>query len=523
MGFTTLDAVVLALYIGGVTAWGIWLGRGQRGAKDYFLGGRDLPWGAVLFSVVATETSTLTFLSIPGVAFATDLSFLQLTFGYVLGRTVVAFVLLPAYFRGELTTAYALLERRFGLSTRRFASGIFMVTRALADGVRLFATAIPLALITGWSYPTSILVMGVFTLLYTYHGGIRAVVWLDALQMVVYLGGAVGALWVLLQALPGGWDGLMAAAGEAGKLETFRLGWDWSQPYTIWAGVFGGAFLSMASHGADQLIVQRLLTCRNLRQSQMALIGSGLMVIAQFALFLVIGLGLWIFYAGRDFARTDEIFATFIIEQLPPGVTGVVIAAIFAAAMSSLSSSVNSLASASTYDFYAPLRGGDEDALFRAGRAFTLGWGVVLVGGALLFRSQDTPVVELGLAIASFTYGGLLGGFFLGILNRRASQRDAVVAIATGIAGMSAIVFGRWYAPALAALGLSGASDLLLRLGTIAWPWHVVIGTLLTLAVGSLLSFTHGSPDHEATRTRPEPVLRTSYSVPGRPGAGEEP
>jgi solute:Na+ symporter, SSS family len=496
--FTTLDFLVLGVYILGVTAWGVWLGRGQAAARDYFLGGRDLPWGAVLFSVVATETSTLTFLSIPGIAYATNLGFLQLTFGYLLGRIVVALVLLPAYYRGELGTAYALLENRFGVQTRRFASGIFMFTRALADGVRLFATAIPLALITGWSYPVSILAIGVLTLIYTFYGGIRAVVWVDAMQMVVYIGGAIGALWVLSQLLPGGMAGLFAAAGEAGKLEMIRFDFDLSAPYTIWAGVLGGAFLSMASHGADQLIVQRLLTCRELRHSQWALIGSGLMVIAQFALFLVIGLGLWQFYETREFGRTDEIFATFIIEQLPAGVTGIVIAAIFAAAMSSLSSSLNSLASATTYDFYASARRRDEGELFRMGRLFTLAWGVVLVGGALLFRSRDTPVVELGLAIASFTYGGLLGGFFLGVLNRRATQRDAIVAIATGMAVMSAIVFAGWYADLFAWIGLGAVADALRVVGSIAWPWHVVIGTTLTVTVGSLLSLTHPPPPDPA-------------------------
>jgi solute:Na+ symporter, SSS family len=489
--FTPLDFAVLAVYVLGVTAWGVWLGRGQTGARDYFLGGRELPWPAVLFSVVATETSTLTFLSIPGIAYATNLGFLQLTIGYLLGRVVVAFVLLPAYYRGELGTAYALLEARFGLATRRFASGIFMFTRALADGVRLFATAIPLALITGWSYPMSILAIGVLTLVYTFYGGIRAVVWVDAAQMVVYMGGAVGALWVLSAALPGGMAEVFAAAGEAGKLELLRFDLDLSQPYTIWAGVLGGAFLSMASHGTDQLIVQRLLTCRELRQSQWALIGSGVVVMAQFALFLIIGLGLWRFYAAREFARTDEIFATFIIEQLPAGVTGLVIAAIFAAAMSSLSSSLNSLASATTYDFYAPLRGAGDAALFRMGRLFTLAWGAVLVGGALLFRSRDTPVVELGLAIASFTYGGLLGGFLLGVINRRANQRDAMLAIGTGMLVMSLIVFARWYTTLFAWIGLGGVADALTAVGAIAWPWHVVLGTLITFTVGSLLSLTH--------------------------------
>lgn len=493
--FTTLDVVVLLVYVVGVTLWGVWLGRGQTGARDYFLGGRDLPWGAVLFSVVATETSTLTFLSIPGVAYATNLGFLQLTIGYLLGRTLVAFVFLPAYYRGEIGTAYALLETRFGLSTRRFASGIFMFTRALADGVRLFATAIPLALITGWDYPTSILVIGVFTLIYTYYGGIRSVVWVDALQMLVYIGGALGALYVLAGRLPEGLTGVFAAAGEAGKLGIVDWSFDLSQPYTIWAGVLGGGFLSMASHGTDQLIVQRLLTCRDLRRSQWALIGSGFVVMAQFALFLVIGLGLWQFYQARAFPRTDEIFVTFIIEQLPPGVTGIVIAAIFSAAMSTLSSSLNSLASATTYDFYAALRPRTEEDLFRVGRVFTLVWGVVLVGGALLFRSRDTPVVELGLAIQSFTYGGLLGGFLLGVLNPRARERDAIGAIATGILLMSTVVFARAYATLATWVGLDRLAAALTAVGTIAWPWHVVMGTIITFVAGSLLALRHERAD----------------------------
>lgn len=509
-GFTVLDLAVLCVYIVGVTVWGVWLGRGQTGARDYFLGGRNLPWGAVLLSVVATETSTLTFLSIPGLAYATNLSFLQLAIGYLLGRIVVAFVLLPAYYRGEIDTAYALLETRFGLLTRRFASGIFLITRALASGVRLFATAIPLALITGWSYAASILVIGVLTFIYTYYGGIRSVVWVDAMQLLVYMVGAIGTLGVLVALTPGGWGAILGAAGDAGKLEVLRLGWDISQPYTLWAGIFGGAFLSMASHGADQMIVQRLLTCRSLRQSQWALIGSGVAVIAEFALFLMIGIGLWHFYAAREFARTDEIFATFIIQQLPAGLTGLVIAGIFAAAMSSLSSALNSLASATTYDIYAPVRGGSERDLLRIGRLFTLLWGAVLVGGALFFRSADTPVVELGLAIASFTYGGLLGGFFLGILNKRAVQRDAILAIAIGIVTMSMIVFGRWYAPLFTTLGMDRVAETLLWLGTIAWPWHVVIGTVVTLTVGALLSLMHPSPPHARRVTDRVPQRRAA-------------
>lgn len=466
-GFTALDAAVVGVYLLAVTAWGAWMGRGQRGARDYFLGGRDLPWGVVLLSVVATETSTLTFLSIPGLAYATDLGFLQLTLGYLVGRVVVALVLLPAYVGGRLETAYALLGARFGEGARRVASALFMGTRALADGVRLFATAIPVALLTGWGYGAAILALGALTLAYTLYGGLRAVVWVDAVQLAVYVGGALAALAVLAGGLPGGLAGVFAAAGEAGKLAVVRLTADPTEPYTLWAGLLGGAFLSMASHGADQLIVQRLLACRDLRRAQAALVGSGVVAMAQFGLFLVIGLALWAHYGGRPFARTDEVFATFVIEGLPPGLTGLVVAAVLAAAMSSLSSSLNALASASTYDVWARLRpGADEAALLRAGRAFTLAWGAVLVGGALLVGGRDTPVVELGLAIASFTYGGLLGAFALALLVPRADGRDAVAAMLTGIAAMAAVVLGT----------------------ALAWPWHVVLGTTVTLATGAVLA-----------------------------------
>ncbi|MED5563140.1 MAG: sodium:solute symporter, partial [Gemmatimonadota bacterium] len=338
------------MYLTGVTAWGAWLGRGQTGGQDYFLGNRELPWIAVMLSIVATETSTLTFLSIPGVSYLGTLGFLQLTFGYLAGRVVVSMFLLPAYYRGELSTAYALLEERFGQGARRFASAVFMVTRLLADSVRLFASAIPLALVTGWDYPVSIAVIGAVTLVYTYFGGIKAVVWVDAVQMGLYLLGAVVAIAALQVLTPDGWTGILSSAGEAGKLDVLDWSLDFSLAYTVWAGVLGGAVFTMASHGTDQLLVQRLLTCRDVEASKKALVGSGVVVMGQFLLFLVVGLGLWVYYEGRAFDTTDEIFARFIVEELRPGISGLIVAGVFAAAMSSLSSSINSLASASAYD-----------------------------------------------------------------------------------------------------------------------------------------------------------------------------
>jgi solute:Na+ symporter, SSS family len=470
--FTPLDLAVLLAYLGGVTLWGAWLGRNQRSGTDYFLGNRDLPWGAVLLSVVATETSTLTFLSIPGVSYLGTLAFLQLTLGYLAGRIVVSMVLLPAYYRGEIATAYTLLERRFGTGTRRFTSGIFMVTRLLADSVRLFATAIPLALITGWPWALSIAVIGGLTLVYTYFGGIRAVVWVDVLQMLLYLLGAAIALIVLQAVLPAGWGGALSSAGELGKLAWLDFSLDPAIPYTFWAGLIGGGFLSMASHGTDQLIVQRLLTCRDLRASQKALVGSGIAVMVQFALFLVVGIGLWAFYEGRAFDTPDEIFATFIIQELPVGVTGLLIAGIFAAAMSSLSSSINALASTSAYDFWAPLSGAEKDEfrILRAGRVFTLVWAMLLIGTAILYipLSQDHAAVEVALTIASLVYGGLLGAFFLGIVDRRATQAGVVAGIASGILAVTAL----W----------------LFRGGAVGWPWFVFIGTAITMGSGWAVS-----------------------------------
>ncbi len=481
MSFGGPDLAVLVLYMVGITAWGAWLGRGNRGGTDYFLGSRNLPWWAVMLSVVATETSTLTFLSIPGVAYLGTLAFLQLALGYLAGRAVVAWVLLPAYYRGELSTAYALLETRFGGGARRFASGVFMLTRLLADSVRLFATAIPLAIITGWSYPASILVIGAATLVYTYFGGIKAVVWVDALQMGLYVAGGLIALALLQGAVDGGWPAILANAESAGKLQVFDFSASPAVAYTFWAGLIGGGFLSMASHGTDQLIVQRLLTCRDAVQSRRALIGSGFAVIGQFALFLLVGLGLWAFFEGRDFARSDEIFARFIIAEMPVGVRGLLIAGVFAAAMSSLSSSINSLASASAYDFWGPLVGrgkgaadapaadpvGDR-AMMRAGKVFTLLWAGLLIAGAIVFipLSEGSAAVEVALAAASMAYGGLLGAFALGVLTRRVSQAGAIIGMIAGVGTVVAI----W----------AMARD------AVAWPWFVFIGLVVTMAVGSL-------------------------------------
>ena len=502
--FSTLDAIVLVAYLAGTTALGLYVGRRQRDAKDYFVADGAIPWWAVMFSIVASETSALTFISIPGLAYgakagAGDYGFLQVVAGYIIGRFVVARVLLPRYFAGNLVTAYALLETRFGLTTRRFTSIVFMVTRAVADSVRVFATAIPVALIIGPSMtnkanvmPVSVLILGLLTVLYTYRGGMKAVVWTELLQATIYVSGAIAAIVIIGGLVPGGWPAIWATASAAGKTRAIDFAFVRSNPHNIWAGLIGGAFLTMASHGTDQLIVQRLMSSRSLKDAQRAITGSGLVVFVQFALFLTIGLGLWAFYQGRLFPATDQIFPTFILEHMPPGLVGLIVAAIVAATMSTHSGAINSLAGATTHDIYLPLTGRSvsDPQTLKMGRRFTLGWGIVLTLGALLFpQDTKTPVVVVALGIASFTSGGLLGGFFLGIYWRRAIQRDAILGMSIAIATMAFIVFAKPISAAYPSL-----APTLAPVGDIAWPWYVLIGTSITLLVGILSSFTHPMP-----------------------------
>lgn len=494
-GLNTLDFVVIVGYLVGITLLGIWVGRRQRDAKDYFVADREIPWWAVMFSIVATETSALTFISIPGLAYITNLGFLEISFGYVIGRIVLAFTLLPRYYEGNLVTAYALLEQRFGLATRRFTSIVFMVTRGMADSVRVYATAVPIAIIIGpllphaAVMPVAVLVLGTLTIIYTIRGGMRAVVWTEIVQASVYLLGGVAAIVLIGHLVPGGWGQILPAASRAGKLEVFKWSTSLDDANTVLAGLLGGAFLSMASHGADQLIVQRLLSARSLKASQAAVIGSGIAVTIQFAIFLILGVGLWALYGGRSFASPDSIFPTFIVDRMPHGLVGLLLAAILAATMSTHSGAINSLAAASTHDIYLPLthHSHDDPRTLRIGRVFALLWGIVLTGGALLFPANaKTPVVVIALSIASFTYGGLLGGFFLAIFWSRARQADAILGMSVGILVMSVVVFAKQLIAAFPAL-----AGPLGPVSSIAYPWYVLIGTAITLIVGMLSSLTH--------------------------------
>ena len=471
-----LDVAVIFAYFAAVIVFGLLLAGRQRNASDYFLGHRGLPWWALMFSVVATETSALTVISVPGLAARGDLTFLQIAFGYLVGRIGVAYLLLPGYFEGTQDTAYQRLEHRFGPLARRVASGVFLFTRALADCVRIFATAIPLAIITHWSLPVGIVAIGFVTLVYTWVGGLRAVVWVDVIQLGVYLLGGIATL-IVATHIAGGPDAF-GRAWDAGKLTAVDFSFSFTKTYTFWGGLIGGALLSAASHGTDHLIVQRLLAARNLKDAQRALIGSGMFIILQFALFLVVGTSLWLAGADDSVMRSDAIYPTFIVTHLPPGIAGLAVGGILAAAMSSHASAVNSLASASTHDFYAPLTGRqDPERLLRVGRWLTLVWTVVLVAGAIAFGDQNTPVVQLALSIASLTYGALLGTYLLGGIWPRARQVDVISALVVSIAVMSPIVLGA-VIPHFPVHWLPG----------LAWPWYVPLGTLITVLVGMLSS-----------------------------------
>lgn len=499
--FNWLDLLVLLLYLSGTTALGMWIGRSQKSANEYFVAERAIPWWAVMFSIVASETSALTFISIPGLSYTGNLGFLEVVAGYILGRIVVAFTLLPRYFNGNLVTAYALLETRFGLGTRRFTSVVFMITRAMADAVRVFATAIPVALIIGpvmpreYTMPAAIVVLGVLTVIYTYRGGMKAVVWTELLQASIYVIGGISAIALLGQAVDGGWSTILDRAGAAGKLQAIDWYTGFDRPHTMFAGLIGGAFLAMASHGADQIIVQRLLSSRSLKQAQVAIIGSGFAVFAQMALFLMVGVGLWVVYDGQSFPQADQIFPTFIIERMPHGLIGLIVAAIIAATMSTHSGAINALAASSVYDIYLPFTGrsADDPRTLKVSKLLALAWGVALTAGALLFKEQGTPVVVIALSIASFTQGGLLGGFFLGMFWDRANQRDAILGMSVGIGCMAFIVFAKQIVAAY-----PGMTGTLGGVATIAWPWYVLIGLTITFVTGMLSSFTHAAPGETA-------------------------
>jgi solute:Na+ symporter, SSS family len=496
MGLNAFDLIIIAIYLAGITAFGLRFRKRQRSLKDYFLADKNIPWWAISLSIVAAETSTLTIISVPGLAYETNFGFLQLVMGYIVGRVIISFLLIPHYFRGELFTAYQLIERRFGQRLRSLTAGLFLITRAAAEGVRVFAVAIVVGIalssaLAGLSSfnrdVAAIAIVTVLTLVYTFEGGMAAVIWTDVVQMGIYVGGTIVGFVTILRAVPGGWNTVHMIAGAAGKFHVFDFSPNFYETYTFWAGLIGGAFLTTASHGTDQLIVQRLLAARSQRQSQLALISSGIAVLFQFGLFLLVGAMLFAFYKLYPpvvaFAKTDRIFPTFIVSNMPHGISGLLIAAILAAAMSNLSAALNSLASTSIIDFYAHFRPqSSEQRRLKLSRVATVAWGLVLFGLAILSRSGG-KVVEMGLSIASVAYGALLGVFLLGVLTKKVHESGAMVGMLCGFLTNLYIWKGH---EAFAWVGSQvGVTVTWIPLSrNIPFTWYVVIGSIVTFLVG---------------------------------------
>jgi len=466
MQISSADFAIIVLYLAAITLFGAHFRRAQKNLRDYFLGSRTAPWWAIACSIVATETSTLTIIGTPGIAFGGNLGFLQLVLGYLLARVILCVVLVPQYFQGEFYTAYQLLEKQFGPRMKSAAAVVFLATRALAEGVRISAIGKVVSVAFGTGIRLSILVVALLTIFYTFEGGMTAVIWTDFIQFLLYLTGSAAAFFLLFHKIPGGWSEVtQVAAAAGGKLRVFDFTFSLTQSYTFWSGLIGGTFLTMASHGTDQTLVQRLLAARNERDSKTALLASGVVVFIQFALFLVIGVMLFVyaqhFPASAPRGDPDRIFPYFIVHSMPVGLCGIVLASIFAVAMSNASGSLNSLASSSIMDLSArPL---DDARRLRRSRSITLVWGAVLALFALI---NWGPVLVAGLTVTSISYGALLGVFLLGTWNRRANEKAALVAFAVGLVTMLAI---RFFTP-------------------LAWTWYVFVGTIVTFAVGSLVS-----------------------------------
>jgi SSS family transporter len=491
----TLDLIIIFGYLIGVTAFGSWFGTKQETTKDYFLGDRSVPWWAIAASIVATETSTITFISVPGIAFAKggNFQFLQLVFGYMIGRVVISLLFIPSYFRGDLLTVYQLLGERFGSKVKMLASGLFVVMRNIADGIRLLLTAIVLAAVyvafqpqTNIEYVIigSIILLGAVMIIFTFFGGMEAVIWVEVVQLGIYIVGAIAAAVVISSQIPGGVSGAMEIGAQFNKFTLFDFTLDFTKTYTFWAGIIGGCFLTMSTHGTDQYLVQRYLCTNKPSRASLALLSSGAVVLGQFIGFLFIGVLLFAYYAPFNaveyaqagvansgipgtfpFTGGDKVFPDFITKHMPSGISGLVVAAIFAAA---LSSSLNSIAATFVNDLYKPFAKNKSDKhLLRMSGILTLVFGVIQIVVALGMMKQNESALSQALSIASLFNGPVLGVFLVGTFIKRANQSAALTGMIFSILLMFYI---RFFTP-------------------IAWTWFVLIGSLVTLLVALIASF----------------------------------
>jgi solute:Na+ symporter, SSS family len=497
----TIDILVLVVAVAISVGIGLKLSGKNDSLEAYLLGGRQLPWWAILGSIVATETSTATVLSVPGDGYGTvGFRFLQLSIGYIVGRILVVLLLLPRYFDGKLMSAYEVLGNRFGRTINRFASIVFLISRNLGDGLRLFLAAMVLQQLMGWPLAYSAIAMGGLTMAYTFFGGMRSVVWNDCIQFVIYMAGGIAALFVITSQIPGGWTAFFQFASDNEKWKFLEwgspafdlgaLGKFFADPYTIWAGVIGGSVLALGSHGTDQMMVQRYLSARNQSDAAKALLASGIVVFIQFAMFLFLGILLRCFFESQGALpemKNDAIFAHFLVNYFPKntGLIGLMLAAILSAAMSTLSSSLSSSASAVVTDLWLPncAEPPSVSKQLLVSRGLTLAFGVLQIVIGIWAASFTESVVKNALTIVGFSSGVFLGLFGLALFTRRVQGREALLAALIGLTLMLLLQFG------------AGIRNAWISDPTQAWqfklafPWLPVLGSLSILLCGWGLSY----------------------------------
>jgi SSS family transporter len=459
-----VDYLVIGVYLLAITAFGSWFARYQKTTRDYFLTDRSVPWWAICFTIVATETSTLTFIGIPAQAYTGNMTFLQLAVGYIIGRVIVSLLFIPAYFRGDLFTSYELLQRRFGTRVKTLSAVIFLITRSLADGIRLFTTALVISIVTQLPVTGVVIVLGAAMIVYTMRGGVSAVIWTDVVQMFVYIAGAGAVAIALLNRIDGGWAEVVRAGSETGRFVFIDASVDFTRAYTLWAGLLGGVALTLSTHGTDQYLVQRLLSAKSEKAASTGLVLSGFIVFAQFILFLLIGVMLYTHYQQvplpQALGRPDQILPIFVVSELQNGLAGFIVAAIVAAA---LSPSLNAMAATTVSDFYLPYVNpiADQATQMRVSKQATVAWGVVQLAVAIGAQYMNRSVLDAGLAVLSFASGAVLGAFLLGTLAPSIRERDTFTGMIAGLL----VMIGVWWAT------------------PIAFTWYVLIGAVTTCVV----------------------------------------
>ena len=469
MSLSGVDYLVIAAYLLAITAFGSWFARFQKTTRDYFLTGRSVPWWAICFTIVATETSTLTFIGVPAQTYAANgnMAFLQLAAGYIIGRFIVSALFIPAYFRGELFTSYELLQHRFGTRVKTLSAVIFLGTRSLADGIRLFTTALVISIVTQVPIPLVVIVLGAAMIVYTMRGGVSAVIWTDVVQMFIYVAGAIVIAAALLNRIDGGWSEVVRVGRETGRFVALNPTFDFRVPYTMLGATLGGIFIALSTHGTDQFLVQRLLSAKSQRDASAGLVLSGFIVFAQFILFLLIGVMLYTYYQQtplpQPLGRPDQILPIFVVSELQNGLAGFIVAAIVAAA---LSPSLNAMAATTVSDFYLPYFNptADQATQMRVAKLATAGWGVVQLAVAIGAQAMQQSVLDAGLAVLSLAAGSILGAFLLGTLAPSLRERDVFAGM---IAGVLVMVVVWWATP-------------------IAFTWYLIIGSGTTCAVAFL-------------------------------------